>query len=97
MFPFQKQPPEVFYKKGVPKNFAIFTGKHMCWSLFFNKVAGVACNFIKNEIPTHVFPVNITKFLRIPILKNIYERLLPLTLFLQMISSLSDIMKILCS
>ena len=25
----QKQPPEVFYKKGVLKNFAIFTGKHL--------------------------------------------------------------------
>ena len=26
----QKQPPEVFRKKGVPKNFANFTGKHLC-------------------------------------------------------------------
>ena len=32
--PFQKQPPKVFYKKAVLKNFAIFTGKHLCWSLF---------------------------------------------------------------
>ena len=32
--------PEVFYKKGVPKNFAEFTGKHLCQSLFFNKVGG---------------------------------------------------------
>ena len=37
---FQKQPPEVFYKKGVLKNFTKFTGKHLCQSLFFNKVAG---------------------------------------------------------
>ena len=29
----QKQPPEVFYKKDVLKNFAVFTGKYMCWSL----------------------------------------------------------------
>ena len=28
-------------KKGVLKNFAKFTGKHMCQSLFFNKVAGL--------------------------------------------------------
>ena len=35
----QKQPPEVFYKKGVLRNFAKFTGKHLCHSLFFNKVA----------------------------------------------------------
>ena len=26
----QKQPPEVFYKKGVLKNFRKFTGKHLC-------------------------------------------------------------------
>ena len=37
----QKQPPEVFYKKGVLKNFTKFTGKHLCQSLFFNKVAGL--------------------------------------------------------
>ena len=28
----------VFYKKAVLKNFAIFTGKHLCWSLFLIKV-----------------------------------------------------------
>ena len=38
----QKQPPEVFCKKGVLRNFAKFTGKHLCQSLFFNKVAGGA-------------------------------------------------------
>ena len=32
----QKQPPEMFYiKKGVLKNFAKFTVKQMCQSLFF--------------------------------------------------------------
>ena len=30
----QKQPPELFYKRAVIKNFAIFTGKYLCWSLF---------------------------------------------------------------
>ena len=30
----QKQPPDVFYEKGILKNFANFTGKHLCWSLF---------------------------------------------------------------
>ena len=33
--------PEVFYKKGVLRNFAKFTRKHLCQSLFFNKVAGL--------------------------------------------------------
>ena len=32
---------KVFYKKGVLKHFTKFTGKHMCQSLFFNKVAGL--------------------------------------------------------
>ena len=32
--------PEVFSKKGVLRNFAKFTGKHLCQRLFFNKVAG---------------------------------------------------------
>ena len=31
-------PPEVFCKKGVLKNFAKFTGKHLCQSLIFNEV-----------------------------------------------------------
>ena len=44
--------PEVFCKKGVLENFA---GKHLCQSLFLNKVAGLRC-----------FPVNFTKFSRSP-------------------------------
>ena len=32
--------PEVFCKKDLLKNFTKFTGKHLCQSLFFNKVAG---------------------------------------------------------
>ena len=35
----RKQPPEVFYKKGVLKNGTKFTGKHLCQSLFFNNIA----------------------------------------------------------
>ena len=38
---FEKQPPDVFCKKGVLKNFADFTGKHLCQRLFFNKVGGL--------------------------------------------------------
>ena len=34
----QKQPPDVFYQKTVLKNFIIFTGNHLCWSL--NEVVG---------------------------------------------------------
>ena len=37
----KKQPPEVFCEKVVLRNFTKFTGKHLCQSLFFNKVAGL--------------------------------------------------------
>ena len=33
----QKQPSEVFCKKGVLRNFVKFTGKHLCQGLFFDK------------------------------------------------------------
>ena len=38
--PDRKCRPEVFYEKGVLRNFARFTGKNLCQSLPFNKVAG---------------------------------------------------------
>ena len=41
----QKQPPEVFFKKALLKNFAIFSGKHLCWNLFSIKLQ--VSNFIK--------------------------------------------------
>ena len=42
-------------KKGVLRSFATFTGKHLCQSLFFHKVAGAACSFIKKETLAQVF------------------------------------------
>ena len=33
--------PDVFCKKGVLRKFSKFTGKHLCQSLFFNKVGGL--------------------------------------------------------
>ena len=50
----QKQPPELYYKKAVFKNFGIFTGKHQCLSFFL----------IKNKVGLQhrCFPVNIAKF-----------------------------------
>ena len=35
---------EVFCKKGVLRNFTKFLGKHLCQSLFFNKVTGSGLN-----------------------------------------------------
>ena len=42
-------------KKGALRNFAKFTGKNLCQSLSFNKVAGTACNFIKKEALVQAF------------------------------------------
>ena len=47
--------PDVFCEKVVLRNFAKFTGKHLCQSLSFNKVAGAACNFIKKETLAQAF------------------------------------------
>ena len=55
-------------KKNVLKNFVNFTEKHLHWSLFFNKVA--------ERLQERCFPVKFMKFLRTPILKNIFQRLL---------------------
>ena len=73
----KKEPPEVFYKKAVLKNFSILTGRHLCWSLFFNQfVVLQVCNFIKKRFQHRCFSVNIAKFLKTHILKKICERLL---------------------
>ena len=54
-------------KKGVLKNLAKFTGKHLCQGLFFNKVAGFR---------HRCFPLNFVKFLKTPFLQNTSDRLL---------------------
>ena len=50
---------QVFYKKAVLKNFAVFTEKHPCWSLFLNKKAGLqSWNIIKKRLQHRYFPLN---------------------------------------
>ena len=64
-------------QKGILKNFTKFPGKHLCQNLFFNKDAGLRlATLLKNRPWYSCFPVNFEKFLGIPILKNICERLL---------------------
>ena len=60
-------------KKGVLKNFANFTGKHLCWSPFLILLQVFRpATLLKRKILQHwCFPV---KFLRTPILKNICQR-----------------------
>ena len=56
--------PEVLCKNGIVKNFA---GKHLCQGLFFNKVAGLRpAILLKQRLWHQCFPVNVTKFLRMP-------------------------------
>ena len=56
---------EVFRKTDVLRNLTKFTGKHLCQSLFLNKVAGLeASNFIR--LWHRCFPMNFVKFLRTP-------------------------------
>ena len=55
IFSFQKQPPEVFCKKGILRNFAKFTGKQLCQRLWPVTYYRPKC-----------FLVNSAKFLRTP-------------------------------
>ena len=58
----KKQPFAMFFKIGVLKYFAIFTGKHRCWSLLLVKLH--AYNFIKKETPTQVFSYEYCKLFK---------------------------------
>ena len=58
-------------KKGVLKNFTKFTGKHLCQSLIFNKLAVLRpATLLKKRLWHRCFPVNFVKFLRTPFLQN---------------------------
>ena len=50
----------MFFKIDVPKNFAIFTGRHLCWSLFLIKLQA----FIKKRLRHRCFPLNIAKIFK---------------------------------
>ena len=67
----QKQPPEVFCWKGFLRIFTKFTRKHLCQSLFFNKVAGLSpATLLKQRLRHKCFPVNFMKFLRTPFIEH---------------------------
>ena len=73
--------PEVFCKKGVLRNFAKFTGKHLCQSLFLNKVVGLRrATLLRKRLWHRCFPKNFAKFLRTPfIIEHVWWLLLDLT------------------
>ena len=61
-----------YIERAVLKKFAIFTGKHLTWSLVVIKLQALkTCNFMKKILQHRFFPVNIAKILRTPVLKNI--------------------------
>ena len=54
-------------RKGVLRNFAKFTGKHLCQVLFYNKVTGLGpATLLKKRLWHRCFPMNFAKFLRTP-------------------------------
>ena len=52
---------ELFCKKGVPRSFTKFIGKHLCQGLFFIKLQA------SEKLWHSCFPVNFVKFLRTPL------------------------------
>ena len=62
----KKQPLEVFHKKAVLKNFAIFTGKYLRWSLFSIRLQAfwLATLLKRKETPTQVFSCEFYEFFK---------------------------------
>ena len=57
--------PEVFCRKGVLRNFAKLTGKHLSQSLLFTKAASLRpATLLEKRLWRRCFPVNFVKFLR---------------------------------
>ena len=54
---YTKQPFADVFKMGVLKIVVVFTGKHLCWSLFL-------ITFLARGLQQRCFPVNFAKFLR---------------------------------
>ena len=66
-----------FVRKDVLRNFTKLTGKHLCQSLFFNKVADLKpATSLKKRLCHRCFSVNFAKFLKTPFLQNTSGRLL---------------------
>ena len=70
--------PKVFCKEGVLRKFTKFTGKHLCQSPFFNKIAGLSSvTSFKKTLWHRCFPVNFAKFLTLFPTEHIRWLLLP--------------------
>ena len=51
---------DVFYNKGLLKKYAKFTGKHLCQSLIFNKVASLSLEDLISTIAPPLFQLTYT-------------------------------------
>ena len=58
----QKHPSELFCKKGVLRNFTKYTWKHLCQSLFFNKVAGLMAS-VHSEVKQEMSKILLTQLM----------------------------------
>ena len=59
------------------RNFAKFTGKHLCQSFFLKQNWGLSpATLLKKRLWHRCFQVNFSKFLRTPVLQNTSRRLL---------------------
>ena len=58
---------EVFCKNGILQNFAKFTAKLLCQSLFLIKLKADACNFVKKETLAQVFSWKFCKIFKNPV------------------------------
>ena len=66
-----------YVRRVVLRNFTKFTGKHLCQSLFLNKVAGLrSATLLKKKLWHRCFPVNFAKVLRTSFLQNTSGQLL---------------------
>ena len=63
-------------RKGALRDFAKFTGKYLCQSLFFNKFSLISFLISLEVLWRRCFPVNFTKILRTSFLQNTFGRLL---------------------
>ena len=64
---------EVLYKKGVLKNFARFSGEHLCRSLFLSKVGELRpATLLTKRVRLMYFSVNFAVFYKSTFLQNIF-------------------------
>ena len=75
--PFRSSRRRCSVKKGFLRNSSKFTTKHLCQSLFFDKVAALRpATLLKERFWHRCFVVNFEEFLRKPFLQNTSGRLL---------------------